>query len=74
MQICFCDLPIKLLLDGPQKVLIESKHHDYNEILKSSFLSVLSCILPRRTRSSDKLRLPSVKLECAKKAFFIMAV
>ena len=27
-------------------------------------------VLPRRTRSSDKLRLPSVKLECMKKAFF----
>ena len=27
-------------------------------------------VLPRRTRSSDKLRLPSVKLECTKKAFF----
>ena len=27
-------------------------------------------VLPRRTRSSDKLRIPSVKLECTKKAFF----
>ena len=27
-------------------------------------------VLPRRTRNSDKLRLPSVKLECMKKAFF----
>ena len=31
-------------------------------------------VLPRRTRSSDKLRLPSVKLECTKNAFFIMVV
>ena len=29
--------------------------------------------LPRKTRSSDKLRLPTVRLECTKKAFFIMA-
>ena len=27
-------------------------------------------VLPRRTRSSDKLRIPSVKLECTKKPFF----
>ena len=27
-------------------------------------------ILPRKTRSSDKLRLPTVRLECTKKAFF----
>ena len=73
-NICFCDLPMQLLLDGPQNVLIECKHHDYNEILKSRFLSVLSYILPRRSRSSDKLRLPSLKLECTKKTFFIMAV
>jgi len=31
-------------------------------------------IFPRKTRSSEKLRLPSAKLECTKKAFFIMAV
>jgi len=31
-------------------------------------------ILPRKTRSSDELRLSSVKLECTKKAFFIKAV
>ena len=29
-------------------------------------------VFPRRTRSNDKLRIPSVKLECTKKAFFIM--
>ena len=28
-------------------------------------------VLPRRTRSSDKLRLPSVKLECTKKSLFL---
>ena len=27
-------------------------------------------ILPRKTRSSNKLRLPTVRLECTKKAFF----
>ena len=31
-------------------------------------------VLRRRTRSSDKLRIPSVKLECTKKSFFIMVV
>ena len=31
-------------------------------------------VLPRRPRSSGKLRLPSAKLECTKKAFFIMVV
>ena len=31
-------------------------------------------VLPRATRSSGKLRLPSIKLECTKKTFFIMAV
>lgn len=31
-------------------------------------------VLPRTTRSSGKLRLPSIKLECTKKTFFIMAV
>ena len=30
--------------------------------------------LPRTTRSSGKLRLPSNKFECKKKAFFIMVV
>ena len=41
------------------------------------FMHYFNCnrdVLPRRTRSSDKLRLPSVKLECTKKAFFIMVV
>ena len=28
-------------------------------------------VLPKRTRNSDKLRLPSVKLEWTKKAFFL---
>ena len=31
-------------------------------------------VLPRRTRSSGKLRLPSIKFECTKKSFFIMVV
>jgi len=32
------------------------------------------CGTVRRTRRSGKLRLPSKKLECMKKAFFIMVV
>ena len=31
-------------------------------------------VLPRRTRSSGKLRLPSIKLECRKKSFFKIMV
>ena len=31
-------------------------------------------VLPRRIRSSGKLRLSSIKLECRKKSFFIMVV
>ena len=31
-------------------------------------------VLPRTTRSSGKLRHPSIKLECTKNAFFIMVV
>ena len=38
-------------------------HLNYNRVVFS-----------RRTRSSDKLRLPSIKLECTKKAFFIIVV
>ena len=47
--------PVCLLVKMASKTVIRPNNRD---------------VLPRRTMGSDKLRLPSVKLECTKKPFF----
>ena len=47
---------------------------DYFNTVWGCCRSVNADKLPRTTRSSGKLRLPSNKFECKKKAFFIMVV